>query len=94
MNSSDIDLLKELAEIVGEQWLKTSEDDLANYGSDWTTAYSPKPIAIVFPADTAAVVALVKLANSHQIALVPSGGRTGLSGGAVASRRKKPVLSS
>jgi FAD/FMN-containing dehydrogenase len=38
----------------------------------------------VFPASTEEVVALVELANEQQFALVPSGGRTGLSGGAVA----------
>lgn len=85
MKCSETELLKELAAIVGEQWLKTSPSDLDNYGKDWTTAYTAKPVAIVLPADISEVVALVKLANLQQIALVPSGGRTGLSGGAVAA---------
>ncbi|NQV70198.1 MAG: FAD-binding oxidoreductase [Pseudohongiella sp.] len=85
MNCSETELLGELAAIVGEQWLKTSPSDLANFGKDWTTAYEARPIAIVFPGDIPSVVALVKLANLQQIALVPSGGRTGLSGGAVAA---------
>jgi FAD/FMN-containing dehydrogenase len=38
----------------------------------------------VLPADAEAVVALVKLARRLEVPLVPSGGRTGLSGGAVA----------
>ena len=36
------------------------------------------------PASIEAVQAIVKLANELKFALVPSGGRTGLSGGAVA----------
>src|SRR5690606_20604749 len=40
---------------------------------------------IVFPASIEEVQALVKYANEHGVALVPSGGRTGLSGGAVAA---------
>ena len=40
---------------------------------------------MVFPVDIEEVVALVKLANEQSLAVVPSGGRTGLSGGAVAS---------
>ncbi|PCJ27780.1 MAG: FAD-binding oxidoreductase [SAR86 cluster bacterium] len=85
MNCSESELFSELTAIVGEQWLKTSPADLTNFGSDWTKAYEAKPIAIVFPGDIDSVVAIVKLANLQQIALVPSGGRTGLSGGAVAA---------
>lgn len=85
MNCSETELFSDLAEIVGDEWLKTSPSDLENYGRDWTRAYPAKPAAIVFPGDIDAVIAIVKLANQHRISLVPSGGRTGLSGGAVAS---------
>lgn len=74
-----------LAGVVGADRVKTDADSLQVYGKDWTKVYEPKPAAIVFPGNTAEVQALVKLANQHQLALVPSGGRTGLSGGAVAS---------
>lgn len=63
----------------------TDEDSLQHYGRDWTRVYDPAPSAIVFPKTIAQVQAVVKLANKHQFALVPSGGRTGLSGGAVAA---------
>lgn len=64
--------------------LKTDQESLDRYGRDWTRAVEPAPAAIVFPRSVDEVVALVKLANTHRIPLVPSGGRTGLSGGAVA----------
>ena len=60
--------------------------DLAHWGSDRTTAYQAAPSAVVFPETLEEVVALVRLANAQAFALVPSGGRTGLSGGAVAER--------
>ncbi|MBE0485052.1 FAD-binding oxidoreductase [Marinobacter sp.] len=63
----------------------TDPADLDTYGKDWTKIYPPKPLAIALPKTTEQVQALVKFANEHQVALVPSGGRTGLSAGAVAA---------
>jgi hypothetical protein len=74
-----------LAGVVGAERVKTDADSLLNFGKDWTKVYEPKPSAIVFPGNAAEVQAIVRLANEHVLALVPSGGRTGLSGGAVAS---------
>lgn len=81
-----IDSLKELVatpENPGK--VLTDPADLDNYGKDWTKIYPPKPLAIVLPKTTEQVQALVKFANENQVALVPSGGRTGLSAGAVAA---------
>ena len=91
MNCHKPALLEKLAEIVGVDWVKTDPSDLENYGKDWTKAYSANPVAIVLPSNTEEVIALVQLANLHEIALVPSGGRTGLSGGAVASNEELVV---
>lgn len=63
----------------------TAPDDLAAYGCDWTRIYDPAPLAVVLPKSTAEVQAVVRYANEQQVALVPSGGRTGLSAGAVAA---------
>ena len=57
---------------------------MQTFGKDWTSAYQANPLAIVLPRNTDQVVDLVRLANELNFALVPSGGRTGLSGGAVA----------
>jgi len=62
----------------------TDVESLAHYGCDWTRFWSPAPEAVVFPRSTDDVVKLVQWARSEGAALVPSGGRTGLSGGAVA----------
>lgn len=78
-------LLKQLSAIVGEQRVKTDRDSLQTWGKDWTKHFEPNPSVIVFPATTEEVQAVVKLANQYQIAITPSGGRTGLSAGAVAT---------
>lgn len=58
--------------------------DLATYGKDWTKVFTPAPSVLVRPRSTAEVAAFLKLASSHGVQVVPSGGRTGLAGGAVA----------
>ncbi|MBQ0832265.1 FAD-binding oxidoreductase [Marinobacter sp.] len=63
----------------------TDPADLESYGKDWTRIYAPNPIAIALPKTTGQVQVLVKFANANRVALVPSGGRTGLSAGAVAA---------
>ena len=65
--------------------LKTDPADLAHYGRDWTAQWTPAPLAIALPASVAEVQAVVQWANRQRVAIVPSGGRTGLSGGAVAA---------
>ena len=65
--------------------LLTAPDDLAYYGQDWTRRWTPAPLAVALPVDIAEVQGIVRWANEQQVAIVPSGGRTGLSGGAVAA---------
>ena len=84
MNPVHADILERLSELLGADRVKTDSDSLSMYGKDWTRANDPRPTAIVFPACIDEVQAIVRLANEYQCALVPSGGRTGLSGGAVA----------
>ncbi|MDF3031123.1 MAG: putative oxidoreductase, partial [Moraxellaceae bacterium] len=79
------DVLSRLAAIVGENRLKTDADSLKTWGCDWTKIYTPAPAAIVFPSAVEQVRDIVLLANEARLALVPSGGRTGLSAGAVAA---------
>jgi FAD/FMN-containing dehydrogenase len=82
MNDPRLDLLRRA--MPGLRLL-TAADDLVHYGRDWTRRWAPAPMAIALPADADEVQALVRWANGQRMALVPSGGRTGLSGGAVAA---------
>lgn len=81
-------LRDELIAIVGETNIATSSDDLEAYGRDWTRFYLPDPAMVVFPKAIEDVLQLVVFANERDLSLVPSGGRTGLSGGAVARERE------
>lgn len=78
-------IIQSLQAIVGEDKVRQDQESLETFGRDWTRVYDPNPAVIVLPKTVEQVQAVVKLANQHQLAIVPSGGRTGLSAGAVAS---------
>lgn len=65
--------------------LKTDPADLEHYGRDWTRRWVPAPLAIALPATVEEVQAVMRWSADAGVAVVPSGGRTGLSGGAVAA---------
>ncbi len=78
------DFLKTLQTLFAQKDILTDAPSLQYYGQDSTKIYHPNPLAIVFPRKVGQLQQLVKLANQHLIGLTPSGGRTGLSGGATA----------
>ncbi|MET1078948.1 MAG: FAD-binding oxidoreductase [Pseudomonas sp.] len=78
-------LIEELKSLVEPGKVLTDADALATYGKDWTKHFAPAPLAIAFPKSIEQVQAIVRWANTRQVALVPSGGRTGLSAAAVAA---------
>lgn len=63
----------------------TAASDLEHYGQDWTRRWPPAPLGIALPDSVDEVQAIMHWANEKRVAIVPSGGRTGLSGGAVAA---------
>ena len=77
--------IKDLQAIVGIGNSRTYPNDLKEFGKDWTTNYTPNPSLALLPAKTSEVSAIVKYCAKHNIKLVPSGGRTGLAGGAAAT---------
>ncbi|MCY4512501.1 MAG: FAD-binding oxidoreductase [Bdellovibrionales bacterium] len=76
--------LKELKFHLTPDQVVTDSDLLTLYGQDWLKQWNGKAGAVVFPKSTEDVVHIVNWAKSHKISLIPSGGRTGLSGGATA----------
>jgi len=74
--------------ILPAERILTSDADKAHYGRDWLPDFSPTPSHILLPKSTDEVQKIVLYCNEHRIPLVPSGGRTGLSGGATASRNE------
>lgn len=80
-----MDAIAELAALLSVDRVLTGDADLAHYGRDWTRWWTPAPLAVALPESIAEVQALVRWAIEQHVAIVPSGGRTGLSGGAVAA---------
>lgn len=77
-------MIDRFSAIVGKEYVITDHHQMRPYGIDRTTLWQPNPSLVVRPNSTAQVQQIVLLANELNIALVPSGGRTGYSGGAVA----------
>lgn len=87
-----MNLIELLQTTFSSDFFTIEPNDLLEYGKDWTKIYTPDPLVICFPKSTEEVSKLLKLANDLNMKVVPSGGRTGLSGGAVAAE-KEIVLS-
>ena len=77
-------LLEALSRELPPGTLSEDPDDLSVYGKDWTKVYAPAPLAVAFPTTRAEVSTLLRLCHQHEQPVVPSGGRTGLAGGAMA----------
>ncbi|GAB4391836.1 MAG: FAD-binding oxidoreductase [Gammaproteobacteria bacterium] len=81
-------LCEQLTQLLPEGKIKTDPQALQAYGTDWTSQYVPNPAVIVFPKTIQELQQITLFANQHRLPLVPSGGRTGLSGGAVACNQE------
>jgi FAD/FMN-containing dehydrogenase len=76
------DLIDKLRAIVGDKGLVTDEATRHGYLTDWRDNYIGKALAVVRPATTEEVAAVVKLCAAEKVAVVPQGGNTGMVGGA------------
>ena len=77
--------------ILGAERCLTDTASAEQYGTDWTKVWEPAPSVVLLPETLEEVQAIVRAANEHGVALVPSGGRTGLSAGAVAAKGEAVV---
>ena len=84
--------LSEATTLLGDRGVLTDAQAFAPYANDWRQKFFGKPAAVVFANNTEQVAQLVRLANEHNIALVPQGGNTGLSGGATPDETGQQVI--
>ena len=70
---------------LGDDLVTTDPSDLEELGRDWTRVYAPKPLCVVRPRSATELAAVVRACNEAGVGMVPSGGRTGLAGGAMAT---------
>lgn len=79
-------LEEQLRAILPAQLVRSDTESLTFYGKDWLMDFTPAPSVIVLPETIEQVQGIVRVCNALRIGLVPSGGRTGLSGGATATK--------
>lgn len=75
-------LISAARERLGAKGVVTDPADIAPWLTDWRGRYRGKAAAILAPATTAEVQAVVVLAAAEGVALVPQGGNTSMVGGA------------
>lgn len=71
-------------ELSGLAW-SMQPGDLEKFGRDWTRFHTPNASIVFFPNDVTEVQQIIQVANKHKQVVIPSGGRTGYSAGAVAT---------
>ena len=79
------EILAQLETALGSEFVRTDDQSRAAYGVDALKKGHPADI-VVFPATTAEVAAVVRLCAAHRLPMVPRGGGTGYTGGAVPTR--------
>jgi FAD/FMN-containing dehydrogenase len=84
-------LLQALRAVVGATQV-LSDGDLSAYELDWRKRFRGRALAVVRPADTAQVAALLRACAAHGASVVPQGGNTGLVGGGVPDTTGTQVL--
>ncbi|MGW5517170.1 FAD-binding oxidoreductase [Nocardia africana] len=78
-----LEIVDELAAIVGRAHVLTDPDVVAGHVVDWTGHWIGNTCAVVRPADTAEVAAVMAACHRAGVAVVPQGGNTGLVGGSI-----------
>ena len=84
--------LDEVKRIINPQYVLTRDEDTAAYLTDWRKRYTGKALAVLLPASSAEVAAIVKLCAKTNTSIVPQGGHTGFCGGATPNDSGKQVV--
>ncbi len=84
-------LLSALQQLLGDQHVLT-DADAAPYLTDWRGRFTGQAVAVVRPANTEEVAAVVRLCAEHGAPVVPQGGNTGLVGGATPDASGRAVV--
>ncbi len=76
------DIIARFSALLGPKGVITDADDIAPWVNDWRERFHGSAAAILSPASTQEVSAVVKLAAELGVPLVPQGGNTSMVGGA------------
>ncbi|NWF96577.1 MAG: FAD-binding oxidoreductase [Candidatus Thorarchaeota archaeon] len=77
----DRNVVRQLAAVVGDEYVSTREDVLLSYSASASTGYdSVRPGCVVRPGSTAEVSEVLRIANKHRIPVTPRSGGSSLQG--------------
>ncbi len=86
------DFLEKCRAVVGDAHVFIDDTDTAAFLTDWRRRFTGKALAVVRPASTTEVAAIVKLCNEYRIPIVPQGGNTGLVLGSVPDQSGNAIV--
>ena len=92
LDESATPLLAEFADVIGEEYVLSKDEDKAPYLIDWGKRFKGNALAVLRPKNTSEVAALIKICKHHRIPIVPQGGNTGLCGGATPDASGRAVV--
>ncbi|MCO4053512.1 MAG: FAD-binding oxidoreductase [Bosea sp.] len=85
-------LLESLSQIVGARQVLTAEADMAPHLKEWRNLFKGRASAVVKPASTGEVAAILSLAHQTGTPIVPQGGNTGLVGGQIPVAEGREII--
>jgi len=86
-------LVAKLKDVLPDECVITRPGALVENATDATDLRMELPLLVVEPDNTEQVAALVRLANQMKFALIPRGGGSGMTGGAVPARKRTVIVS-
>ena len=82
MNDAQAKLIEQAWQSLGPKVVITDPKEIEPWASDWRGRVHGTAPALLAPASTEEVAAIVRLATEHRVPLVPQGGNTGMAAGA------------
>ncbi len=80
------------SDLLSEKDILTTADEMTPYLNDWRGNYSGTAQAVLFPRSTEQVSAIMKIADQHNLIIVPQGGNTGLVGGGIPDKSGQAIV--
>ena len=86
------DFVEKLRAIVGDKGLIVDDQGKHPYVTDWRENFVGNALAVVRPANTEEVAAVVRLCAAEKVSVVPQGGNTGLVGGGIPQQKGREIV--
>jgi FAD/FMN-containing dehydrogenase/Fe-S oxidoreductase len=87
------DIITRLSQILPKENIDLRPFSMVENATDATDLRLELPLLVVTPASAEEISAVVRLANEMQFALIPRGGGSGLTGGAIPARKRSIIMS-